>query len=31
MNEDVQERVRLAARHVHTYGAVVDPVGLKAA
>jgi hypothetical protein len=29
MNEDIQERVTLAARDVPTYGAVVDPVGLK--
>jgi hypothetical protein len=31
MNEDIQERVIVAARDVPTYGAVVDPVGLKTA
>jgi hypothetical protein len=29
MNEDAQESASLAARDVPTYGAVVDPVGLK--
>jgi hypothetical protein len=29
MNEDILERMSVTARNVPTYGAVIDPVGLK--